>query len=105
MNKLLLSLTFCLSIVAKAEDNPTNLVVWAKDGTKVAYALSEKPKVTSHHNNYFVELPDEFTTQDLLKVIQKLGGITKPVMAIHFWKKTGLIVKIGKSRYRKIKKR
>jgi hypothetical protein len=66
---------------------------------------ADKPKVTSHHNNYFVELADEFTTQDLIKVIQKLGGITKPVMAIHFWKKTGLIVKIGKSRYRKIKKR
>lgn len=46
MKKILLSLMFCLSIVAKAEDNPTNLVVWAKDGTKVAYALSEKPKVT-----------------------------------------------------------
>ena len=34
------------SILAKAENNPTNLVVWAKDGTKVAYALAEKPKVT-----------------------------------------------------------
>ena len=33
-------------IFAKAENNPTNLVVWAKDGTKVAYALAEKPKVT-----------------------------------------------------------
>lgn len=37
---------FGFSIFAKAENNPTNLVVWAKDGTKVAYALAEKPKVT-----------------------------------------------------------
>ena len=40
---LLLSFT-CLSAMA---DEPKNqLVVWAKDGTKVAYALAEKPKVT-----------------------------------------------------------
>jgi len=29
-----------------ANEPRTHLVVWAKDGTKVAYALSEKPKVT-----------------------------------------------------------
>lgn len=45
-SKLLLSLLLGFSIFAKAENNPTNLVVWAKDGTKVAYALAEKPKVT-----------------------------------------------------------
>ena len=37
---------FSFSLITKAEDNPINLVVWAKDGTKVAYALAEKPKVT-----------------------------------------------------------
>ena len=45
-SKLLLSLLLGFSFFAKAENNPTNLVVWAKDGTKVAYALAEKPKVT-----------------------------------------------------------
>ena len=40
---LLLSFT-CLS--AMADEPKTQLVVWAKDGTKVAYALAEKPKVT-----------------------------------------------------------
>lgn len=59
MKKILLSLTFCLSIIAKAEDNPTNLVVWAKDGTKVAYALAEKPKVT------FTETDLVITTKDV----------------------------------------
>lgn len=45
-SKLLLSLLLAFSIVTKAENNPTSIVVWAKDGTKVAYALAEKPKVT-----------------------------------------------------------
>ena len=40
---LLLSF-FCLS--AMADEPKTQLVVWAKDGTKVAYALAENPKVT-----------------------------------------------------------
>ena len=40
---LLLSFT-CLS--AMADESKTQLVVWVKDGTKVAYALAEKPKVT-----------------------------------------------------------
>lgn len=35
---------FCL--LAAADEPIDNLVVWAKDGTKVAYALAEKPKVT-----------------------------------------------------------
>lgn len=40
---MLLSFT-CLS--AMANEPKTQLVVWAKDGTQVAYALAEKPKVT-----------------------------------------------------------
>lgn len=34
-----------ISMFVKAEELATYLVVWAKDGTKVAYALSEKPIV------------------------------------------------------------
>ena len=46
--KRLLLLTVLLFCFAKtwAEENKTQLVVWAKDGTKVAFALSERPKVT-----------------------------------------------------------
>lgn len=44
--KLFLLIMLGFSLFAKAENNPTNLVVWAKDGMKVAYALAEKPKVT-----------------------------------------------------------
>jgi len=44
--ELLLSLMLFFSLFAKAEEPATHLVVWAKDGTKVAYALAEKPKVT-----------------------------------------------------------
>ena len=34
------------SMMAVANGPIANLVVWAKNGTKVAYALAEKPKVT-----------------------------------------------------------
>lgn len=40
----LLLLFTCLSTMA--DEPKTQLVVWAKDGTQVAYALAEKPKVT-----------------------------------------------------------
>ena len=46
-------------MLAKAENIPTNFVVWAKDGTKVAYALAEKPKVT------FTETDMVITTKDV----------------------------------------
>ena len=35
-----------ISFTAMADEPKTQLVVWAKDGTKVGYALAEKPKVT-----------------------------------------------------------
>lgn len=43
---ILLMLLPLISIMAVADEPIDNLVVWAKDGTKVAYALAEKPKVT-----------------------------------------------------------
>ncbi len=66
---------------------------------------STKQKVTRHHNDYFVELADEFTITDLANVIKKFEGITKPHDAVHLWKKSGLITKVGKGLYRKIKKK
>lgn len=44
--KLLIALLSCFSLIAKAEDYSKSLVIWAKDGTKVAYSLAEKPKIT-----------------------------------------------------------
>lgn len=43
---LLLVLLSCFCLSAMADEPKTQLVVWAKDGTQVAYALAEKPKVT-----------------------------------------------------------
>lgn len=74
-SKLLLFLLLGFSIFTKAENNPTNLVVWAKDGTKVAYALAEKPKVTFTETdlvitangvevNYTLENMARFTYED-----------------------------------------
>ena len=44
--KLLTLLLFYLCVSVSAEEIKSQLVVWAKDGTKVAYMLSEKPKIT-----------------------------------------------------------
>ena len=47
MKAKLLALLLSFSCLSKMADEPkTQLVIWAKDGTKVAYALVEKPKVT-----------------------------------------------------------
>lgn len=46
------------SMFAKAENNPTNLVVWAKNGTKVAYSLAEKPKVTFTGTDLVIKTKD-----------------------------------------------
>lgn len=45
---------FCFCLMAKAEDNSLSLVVWAKDGTRVAYLLLEEPKVTFTETELFV---------------------------------------------------
>lgn len=45
MKKLLLNILMFLPLTASAQELKSYLVVWAKDGTKVAYALSEKPKI------------------------------------------------------------
>ena len=66
---------------------------------------SETPKESKNHNGFFTELPDEFTKQDLIAIINKYGSKTRPVTAIYLWKKTGLIEKLSKGHYRKIKKK
>lgn len=43
---LLLSVLLSCSHLIKADTVKTKFVIWAKDGSKVAYALVEKPKVT-----------------------------------------------------------
>ena len=44
--KLLAALLSLISLSAMADEPKTLLAVWAKDGTKVAYALAEQPKIT-----------------------------------------------------------
>lgn len=44
--KFLVLLMSLISLSAIADEPITQLIVWAKDGTQVAYALAEKPKVT-----------------------------------------------------------
>lgn len=52
MKKSILILSMlCLGLSAKAE---MQLVVWSKDGGKVAFALSEEPKVTFNENSLMI---------------------------------------------------
>lgn len=46
MKAKLFSLLFMVCASALANEPQTQLVIWAKDGTQVAYALTDKPKVT-----------------------------------------------------------
>ena len=73
--KLLLVLLSCFCLSAMADEPKTQLVVWAKDGTQVAYALAEKPKVTFTETdlvitangvevNYTLENMARFTYED-----------------------------------------
>ena len=73
--KLLLVLLSCFSLSAMADEPKVQLVVWAKDGTRVAYALAEKPKITFTETdlvitdngvevNYTLESMARFTYED-----------------------------------------
>ena len=46
MKKLLSIIMAFLPLLANAQEPKSYLVVWANDGSKVAYALAEKPKIT-----------------------------------------------------------
>lgn len=68
--KLLITLflTFCVSIMA--DEHKSNIVVWNKDGTKVAYALNEEPNVT------FTET-DLIITANGVEVNYSLGNMAR----------------------------
>ena len=95
MKKLLLNILMFLPLIASAQELKSYLVVWAKDGTKVAYALSEKPKIAfsetdlvittqgvdvnyplDNMSRFTYEANDETTIRDLKtdKVSFKLDG-------------------------------
>ena len=60
MKRIFLLLAFILvSYKMMAQEFKTQLIVWAKDGTKVAFLLSEKPKIT------FTETDLVITTKDI----------------------------------------
>lgn len=71
--KILSLLLLPLCLTAAAEEPLKKLIIWAKDGTQVAYALTENPSVYFHDTylvvktgnievNYEIEALDKFTT-------------------------------------------
>jgi hypothetical protein len=65
---------------------------------------ADTPQISRYHNNYYIELPNEFTMQDLDQVVQKNKGTSRPSMIIYLWKKLGLIEKLSRNHYRKLKR-
>lgn len=73
----LMLLQFC--IFAIADESQTQLVIWAKDGTKVTYALAEKPKITFTENEIVVNTNNVEISYDLDKMSRftyESGGTT-----------------------------
>lgn len=63
MKKLILFLfLLCFGLSLQAE---TNLVVWKKDGNKVAFALTEKPTVTFSENSLMINTTTVSVSYDL----------------------------------------
>ena len=108
----------CYALYPKVGEREKNVirdfVLWFMDcdlynmlklwGFKYNKVMDENtaPKEPRRLNNYFVELPNEFTMQDLINVIKKQNGITDPYQAICLWKKDGNIEKVSKNHYRKL---
>lgn len=46
IKKIFLLFTASISLSVMAEEVPINLVIWAKDGTKVSYKLDDTPKIS-----------------------------------------------------------
>ena len=63
MQKLILFLfLLCFGLSLQAE---TNLVVWKKDGSKVAFALTEKPTVTFSETSLMINTTTVSVSYDL----------------------------------------
>ena len=63
MKKLFLILfLLCFGFSIQAE---MNLVIWKKDGSKVAFALTEKPKVTFNENSLMINSTNVSVSYDL----------------------------------------
>ena len=60
-----LSLIFSLLCFGLSLQAETNLVVWKKDGSKVAFALSEKPIVTFSENSLMINTTTVSVSYDL----------------------------------------
>ncbi|MBQ0073510.1 MAG: T9SS type A sorting domain-containing protein [Prevotella sp.] len=56
MKKILLTISLLFAIMmCKATDQSTHLTLWSKDGTKLSYALWDKPKIEFSSNQIFIK--------------------------------------------------
>lgn len=80
MKKIFLLLAFIfVSYNIMAQENNTQLVVWAKDGTKVAYMLSEKPKITFTETDMVITANDievNYALENMVRFTYELNDNT-----------------------------
>jgi len=72
--KILFLLLPLISLMAMANEPITKLVIWAKDGTKVAYALVEKPKITFTEREMVVNTNNIEVNYDLESLLRFTYG-------------------------------
>lgn len=78
MKKIFLLLLLPLSCMVSVANEPLNtLVVWAKDGTKVAYSLNGKPKVTFTKTDLVITTNDVEVNYSLENMLRFTYGNTE----------------------------
>lgn len=79
MKKLLTVLFLFIGLSTMADEIKNYLVVWAKDGSKAAYALIDKPKVTFTETDLIIstkEVEVNFPLDDMDRFTYEVSDIT-----------------------------
>lgn len=90
-----------------------NFGVWVADyvlsqlvlkyGSQLESVATETPNAATKFVNLFSRLPKKFSTGDLTSICARYKTATPPRMIIYSWKKAGLIEKLGKGEFNKLK--
>lgn len=74
-----------------------------KYGSQLESIAVEKTSAATKFVNLYSRLPKSFTTGDLVSICARYKTATPPRMIIYSWKKAGLIEKMGKGQFYKLK--
>ena len=75
--KLMLLLMLCFFCSVMAEGGRTHLVIWTKDGSRIAYALNEAPRISFTETNLVVDARDatiNFRLDEMARITYETNG-------------------------------